>query len=278
MNKLPLAVLTWLTWLTVGCAYDPDQATASDWFTPWQHRHASQAGTPYVHPIGMEPAFFGRELLFAYQSYEASDESENELETEVEWAVTRRLGLAVEAPFVRVSRSGEATHEGIGDLSIAPRALLVETERFLLAASLGLAVPTGDSDRDLGDGEASLSPGLSSWSDLGGLVTLQAHIGTQRGLETGDTLLDYHGALIWSLADAHDHGEHLHAGMTSLIAEVGGRTVLDGPDESRSTAEALLGLSYCSRQQWEFRGGFQLPIGGQQDIDYGFVVGAIFHF
>jgi hypothetical protein len=194
----------------------------------------------------------------------------------------------------RVSESGGETHTGVGDLAIAPRALLVTTDRFLASVSVGVTVPTGDSRRGLGSGETSLGPALSTWGDLGDGLTLQTRIGTGHGLETGDVSLDYHAALIWTLGGADDrdqqqqqqqhhpqhHGatEHLPPGMISLLAEFGGGTVLDGPRMDGSTAEVLLGVGYAWDTQWEVRGAVLLPVVGPSDVDPGVVVEAILHF
>ena len=52
-------------------------------------------------------------------------------------------------------------------MAAGSRFLLVETERFLLAANLEVGMPTGSTRRRLGSGETSLSPTLSWWYDLG---------------------------------------------------------------------------------------------------------------
>lgn len=273
MRKLLLAALTILT---ASCA--STGVASCEWLDPWQHGHASPRGTPYVHPIGMEPAFLGREVLLSYHHRDSPGETGDEVEAELEWAITKRLGIAIELPLVRKSETGGATHQGIGDFAVAPRAVLVQTDGFLIAASIGLTLPTGDSQASLGGNEVSLGPALTTWSDLGNRLTLQVRIGTEYRVRTGDTLLDYHASLIWMLADGQHESDHLHAHMASLIAEIGGRTILDGPSDSRTTGEALFGVSYALAEQWELRGGYLLPVGRPRDTDRGFVIGAIFHF
>jgi opacity protein-like surface antigen len=252
------------------------------WSEQWSHQHFSPRGAPYVHLFSFEPAFFDRGLFFDYGQTRSSDgtEEETEFEVELEWAFTNWLGLVVEAPLVRVD-SGEDSHTGIGDFAIAPRALLVQTDSFLLSANLELGMSTGDEDRGLGAGETSLAPSISLWADLGNWVSLQAQAGTEHGLESGDAELSYKSALTWTFltSAAHDsESAHHPLGMTSLLTELTARTVLDGNEEKRTTAELLFGVSYSVSEHWQVRAGYKFPVGGTEEIDDSFVLGAIFHF
>lgn len=251
------------------------------WFDEWPHRHLSPRGTPYVHLFNLEPAFLDRDVFFDYRQTRSKDGTESEFEFELEWAFTRRLGLVVEAPLIHVDEDGGDAHTGVGDFAISPRVLLVDTDSFLLSANLEVAVPTGDQDRDLGAGETTLAPSFSIWSDLGNWISFQVQVGTEHGLESGDTNLSYKSALTWSfLTSAAQNPEpsHYAPGMTSLVTELTGRTVLDGNDETRTTAELLLGARYSVSGHLEVRGGYQFPVGGPEDMEHGFVLGVVFHF
>ena len=268
------------------------------WLEPWRHRDFSPRGTPFIHLFGLEPAFLDRDLFFDYVHAESAegDAEESELGVELEYALTRRLGLVVELPVVSVNPDRGETETGLGDAAIAPRALLVETDRFLLSGNLELTVPTGSESRGLGGGEVAVAPSVSTWLDLGRWVTLSTQFGTEHGLETGDSELFYTAALTWSFQGpdllaaagtgggrAHDHAghapeSHLPHGLTSLILEYTGRTVLSGDDRDRSTGEVLLGVSHTLNEHLEVRGAYQLPVGGPRDIDYAYVLSVILHF
>ena len=268
------------------------------WLDPWPHAHFSRRGTPFVHLFTLEPAFLDRDLFFDYRMTSGEEEEdESELEVELEWALTRRLGLVIEGPLVQVNPEQGPTETGLGDLALAPRALLVDTNRFLLSANLELSLPTGSESRGLGGGEVGLAPSLSAWLDLGNWFTASAQVGTEHGLESGDSELFYNAALTYSFLapglpqrehsdGEHSHGEHPHAaspahfppGLASLIVELTGRTVLSGDEDGRSTAEVLFGASYNVTAFWEVRGGYQVPVGGEQDIEDGFVFSLIYHF
>jgi len=259
----------------------------SSWLEPWPHDHFSGRGTPYVHIFGFEPAFLGRAGFLDYRSARGSSVDERELGVELEWAFTRRLGLVVEAPYIRLEEDGGSSESGVGDIALAPRALLVESDPFLLSGNLEFSFPTGDERVGLGSGEVGLAPSLSAWFDLGHWVQLNAQLGTEFGMESGDAEAFYGGALVYSFltrerqghtGHGHRHpGRHLPAGMVSAILELTGATVLDGEDEGYGTAEALFGLSYMPTSTLELRAAYQIPVGRDQEFDRAFILSLVRH-
>ena len=255
------------------------------WLDPWQHNHFSHRGTPFTHAFFTEPAFLDRDIFLDTRISRGEDGNEVEFEAEVEWALTRRIGLALEVPFLFVDPDPGRTEEGFGDLAIAPRFLLVETSRWLLSANLEAVTPTGSERRGLGQGETGLSPTLSCWYDVGMFVTLNAQFGTEHGLESGDAELLYNTALIFSLLDSEmveetgdEHGRHFPAGMVNLLAEVTGRTGLSGEEHARTTAEFLFGLSYLVTSHLEIRSGLQFPLFKPREFDNAYIFSLVYHF
>ena len=260
------------------------------WSDPWEHTDFSPLGTPFIHLFGLEPAFLDRDLFTDVVITAADEEDEAELAVELESALTRRLGLIAEVPVVQLNPDDGRTETGLGDAAVAPRALLIETDRFLLSGNLELSLPTGSESRGLGGGEVGLAPSISTWLDLGRWLTLSTQFGTGHGLESGDSELFYGAALAYSFrgpalwkGDAHDHAghdpsSHLPFGLTSLILEYTGRTALSGADRDRSTGEVLFGVSHTLSDTFELRGAYQLPVGGTRDIDYRYILSVIIHF
>ncbi len=258
------------------------------WLEAWPHNHLSRRGTPFVHLFSLEPAFLGRDLFLDYRTVTGPDENETELEVELEYAVTRRIGVVLEVPYVQLDPDGASSESGVGDFAIAPRVLLVDAETFLLSANLEVAFPSGEESKGLGSGEVGLAPSLSAWFDLGHWLQASLQAGTEHGVDSGDAEVFYNGALAYSFltpslfnAAEHDHdhtGSHSLPGLTSGILELTGRTVVDGQDDGRSTAALLFGINYNVTGSWEVRSAYQLPLGGSQDIDRGFVLGLIRHF
>ena len=140
---------------------------SGSWADPWPHRHFSTRNTPLIHSFGIEPAFLDRDLFLDTQFSSSEDGDELELEAEVEWALTRRIGMVFELPYAVMNPDTGKKVNGIGDLAIAPRFLLGETDRLKLSANMEVAFPSGGEDRDLGSGEFGLAPSISGWVDLG---------------------------------------------------------------------------------------------------------------
>ena len=262
-----------------------------EWLAAWPHSHFSRLGTPFVHPFGLEPAYLDRDLILDYRHARSTDGKASEVEAELEWALTRRLGVVVEGRVARVDPDGASAESGLGDLVIAPRALLVDTDRLLLSFNLEGSFPTGDEDRGLGEGQVGLAPSLSAWFDFGHWIQGDLQVGTEHGLETGDTVLFYSGVLAWSFlgpalmgsSDGHGHGHghefmDLPAGLTNLILEFTGRTAIRGSDQGRATQELLFGISHSLAAAWELRVAYQIPIGNPEEFDDAFVLGLIYHF
>jgi hypothetical protein len=256
-------------------------STAADFLEPFEHIHLSKSGTPYVHSFGIEPAFTGRDLFIDHTYRVGNGVAEHESEIELEWAFTKRLGMIVELPYVWEDEEGEATGSGFGDLAIVPRALLIESERFLLTAQMEVALPTGSSRFG---GETAIAPGIAMWNDLGNWWTLNSGIAIEHGFDADSTELVYGVGLVKSFgehaADHADHSGHNHAtaGLLHLHLEVTGATPLNGDDEGDINLEGLLGISYGLAAGFDIRAGYLFPLTTPRDFDKGFTGGLIFHF
>jgi len=256
------------------------------WLDPWPHNHVSRRGTPFAHTFFTEPAFLDRDLFLDTRISRGEEENAVEFEAELEWALTRRIGVVLEVPFLFLDPEDGETEEGFGDFGFAPRFLLVETNRFLLSANLEVETPTGSESRGLGRGETALSPTLSLWYDLGRSVAVNTQFGTEHGLESGDDEFLYNTALTFPLLDselvgdaAHDtHGQHFAAGMMNLLAEVNGRTSLSGEEHGRTTAEFLFGATYFVTSHVAIRAGLQFPLFKPKEFDNAYLLGLVYHF
>ncbi|MHC5009595.1 MAG: hypothetical protein ACYTG6_01455 [Planctomycetota bacterium] len=263
------------------------------WDEPWCDQHFSVRGTPYVHAFLSEPAFLGRDLFLTGAYGEGDDVTEFELEAELEWAFTRRIGVVLEVPAVWASSDTEPDVSGVGDVGLGVRLLLAETERFLLSGFGALLFPTGDDDEGLGEGQPVVVPGFSFWGDLGGWFTAQGVVAVEIPAESGDT------SFAWSIAVAksfpvsflfcdsptracpggvHGHAHrHYDVGVFSLLAEASGTVGLHGPDEGETATEVLVGVSYTLTDALEFRIGGKRQLESEREVDWGILAGFVFH-
>jgi hypothetical protein len=239
-----------------------------------------------VHNFGLEPAFLDRDLFIDLRRTRSSDSKDFELAAELEWAVTRRIGVLLEAPLERLAPEMGSSESGLGDVAVALRLLLIESPDFLLSSNLELALPSGSESKGLGSGETGFAPSFSAWFNLGGRLQASAVIGTETGLESEDTELFYGAALAYAFpqddpidADSHDHSsDHAPSGLTSVMLELTGQTALDGPDEGADSAEVLIGVSRSLTETWGVRGAYQFPIGPDQEFDSAVLIGLTYHF
>ena len=256
------------------------------WLEPWPDHHESQHDSPYVHSFGLEPAFLDRDVFLDFRTSKGPEDDEIELAMELEWALTRRIGLVLEAPYEHLSLGDGQKPSGLGDLAVGLRLLLVESPDFLLSSNLEVALPSGSESKGLGSGEVGGAPSFSAWFNLGNRLQASMQVGTEHGFKSEDLELFYAGALAYSLplngqanSDFHDHStDHSPIGLTSVMLEYTGRTVLHGELDGRDTAEVLLGLSHSVNQSWAVRGAYQVAIGDEKDFDRAVLVGLVYHF
>ena len=250
------------------------------WLEPTAHSHFSRRGTPMIHSFRVEPAFTRRDLLVDYSFSRKRGEKEHEIEAELEWAFTRRLGLVVELPYAAINPNDEEAVNGCGDLAVSPRFLLAEYERFLLAFALEVETPTGSTRGDLSSGEVALAPSVSTWIDLGHWWAANTQCGVEHALESNDSELFFRASLIHTLAShaAHDHAHGLPPGLLSLILEVDTALALSGADDGDIEAEGIAGLYYGFSEHADLRLGYVFPLSTSQDLYSGLTAGLLWHF
>jgi hypothetical protein len=261
-------------------------ALATDFLAPFEHVHFSRIGTPIIHSFGVEPAFTGRDLFLDYSWREGSGITEHETEIEMEWAFTKRLGIIVEVPYIWEDEEGVGSASGFGDLAIVPRALLIDSERFMLTAQIEAGLPTGSSSFG---GETSIAPGIAMWNDLGNWFTLNTNIAIAHGFDSNETELEFGFGLVKSFGEKpdlaachnqHNHHGHHHSavGLVNLHLEFTGSTPINGGDKGDFETEGLIGISYGILPEMDIRLGYQFPISTPHDFDHGLTTGLIFHF
>ncbi len=255
------------------------------WFDKPVHSHFSPLGTPLVHPFRIEPAFTNRDLLVDYNSYHRSGENEHEIETELEWTLTRRLALIFEVPYAFVDPKDGSSVSGIGDIGIGSRILLTEHEKALLAFNLEIETPTGDSDKGLGRGETVIAPSLSAWVDLDNWWSWHLQVGTEHEVSSSENELFFRAALIHSLIpdDYHDsdHEGHIHGlppGLLSFILEIDGTVDIAAEDSGHMETEGIFGVLYSISEHTDLRFGYVFPFSKSQELNRGFTYGLIWHF
>lgn len=269
---------------------------------PWLHTHRNARGTPWAHPFTIEPPHIHRDLFLFTKHSRNGQFRENEWEYHLDWSVSRRLGFFLGVPYVGVDldEDGDGVPDGqgtgFGDLEFAPRVVLIESERFFLSANIFMSFPTGNANRDLGAGEATITPLLTTWHDLtwhnldNHWLTAYLNFGPQSGLRSGDTIMRYDAALIYSFrgpvwlrdgvhpdnAGNHAHGQgespsEYPLGLTSLYLEYNGEAELQSGGQAFSTL--LTGVGYIMTEHSEVRFGVKFPVSQPEQLNIEYIFG-----
>lgn len=257
------------------------------WFDKWPHAHHSRLGTPFVHLFANEPAFMDRDFFLDFALVNGEEGMEYEVEAEIEYTFTRRIGIVIEAPYAYLDPDEGESENGFGDIAVAPRFLLLDYDRFLLATNLEFSFPTGDDDRGLGSGEGAIAPSVSTWLDLGRNFTFQNNVGIEHGYRSDSDALLWGGALTYSIytkgvpeiirADGAVRA-HFPEGLLNLIVEIRGEHPLDGEDEGNGSAEWIFGASYSLTPHLEVRAALTFPAWNPREFDNGAIFGLVYHF
>lgn len=258
------------------------------WFDPFVHAHSSPLGTPLIHSFRTEAAYMHRGLIVDYGLRNEREGKEQEIETELAWAFSRRLGLILEIPYVFLDRDGEGRVDGFGNLAISPRFLLAECERFLLSFGLEIETTAGDTGSGIAEDEVALAPSFSAWFDLGDWWTLSVQPGVEFPVDSGDNEFFLRLALIHTFGccgsdhrrgPAHrDHIEtHSHR-LVSVILETDIAIGLAGEEDGEWKAEGIVGITGELWENVDGRIGYQFPLSRSQDLYSGIICGLIYHF
>lgn len=262
-----------------------------DWTKGWHdrpvHCHFSPRGTPMIHSFRAEPAFTRRDFLLDYSTRSETGRSEQEIGAEVEWPISRRLGLIFEIPYVFVDADDGGPIDSFDNLAVSPRLLLAEYERFLLAIGLEVETTTGDTDGGIAEDEVALAPSFSAWIDLGNWWTVNTQSGIEYPTESSDAEFFFRSALIHTFGSGdigagdhahHDHTGELSPGLISVILEADLAAGLSGPEDGDWSAEGIVGLLVGLWDNADMRVGYQFPLSRSQDLNNGVTGGLLWHF
>ncbi|MHC4640158.1 MAG: transporter [Planctomycetota bacterium] len=257
------------------------------WFDPPVHSHLSKGGTPLIHSFRTEPAFTRRDFLLDYSFRSESEGNEQEIEAEIEWPLSRRLGLIFEVPYVSFDGDDDESAYGFGNLAVSPRILVAEYKRFLLAFGLEIETTTGETDGGIAEDEVALGPSFSTWIDLGNWWTVQAQTGFEYPVESSDAQFFLRSALIHTFNSndihnsghlSHNHHEALSPGLFSVIFEADLALGLSGPEDGDWSAEGIVGVSFDIWENADMRIGYVFPLSTSQELNNGVTLCMIYHF
>jgi hypothetical protein len=149
------------------------------WLEPWIAPPNGSSGAPRQGWLNSFDGHFVREwhLGYFYTNHLANDDNAHLGLFQFFTPLSRRLLIGIDVPFL-VGLEGHGPGESqvdFGDIIIAPRVMLHETQDLSVSAGLGIRTPTGRRET-VGD-ITSVFPNIQAWADLGRSVTLRGGFG-----------------------------------------------------------------------------------------------------
>lgn len=156
--------------------------------------------------------------------------------------------------------TGRPTSAGFGDLTFTPRVMLIDSDDFAFNAQMAIQTPTGD--RNVGAGQAILTPGLQFWWNFaeGWVVRggFNAGVGTNR--QAGGTTLLSQLALGQTITP---HDLPIFGDFTYYLST----NVFDTVSSSQTTVTLTPGFRTHLGKDWYFLGGVDVPVTGRRPFE-----------
>jgi len=242
--------------------------------------HHSMEGYLLFHGIRTEIDFVERSLEFQLADVNGADGGEvDELEYEMElvYAINDRLVLIMGVPLVSLDPIEAPNTTGIGDLEFGVRFMAFNGQHDGVFFGLNVSAPTGDPNRDLGEGNAILEPTALWAHDFGCGTYMQSVIAWEMPVDVDDPSNDFR----YDIALFHTFIETEHAEAFRYftpILEVNGVTTMNGPESGRTVVDLTTGVRWLVRDEDEVGIGWSFPITGDRNFDDLLVISYFRHF
>lgn len=197
-----------------------------------------------------------------------SGNTETSLAATLSAGLLDNLDIAMSAPYILLGDKDETgsrvTEQGISDLSFTAKWRLYEHQGLSIALKPGITVPTGDNDRDLGDGKPAYSLFLLTTKEIEPFIV---HLNLGYILNRLSLRNIYHCSVAAEYAAAKD---------LRIVGNAGGET---NPDRSSDTHPffVLGGLIYRISESFDIDFGVKAGLNRAED-DYELLAGLTFRF
>ena len=249
------------------------------WNEPWLAPPRGTGGAPRQGWINATDGDFYRLAFFTYGISQVH--RPNELAQLGQFTLytplSRRLEVVTNLPFIQknenlgsgqvfIGSSGAGTRRlapgqvGTGDLSFAPRVMLIDTQDFALIAQASVRTPTG---RTSADGKTSLTPSVQFWSNPFGGFGFRGGLGVT-------TPLNHRAdgpSLIGQLAAGYTFTDHDVPLFGDFTAYLSGVVKVDLPDSAATTVSLTPGIRTHVGGDWYVLAAVETPVTGSRGFD-----------
>jgi hypothetical protein len=241
---------------------------ASGFFEPWIPPPNGESGSPRQGWLNSFDGHFTREYHFGYFNTvgRAGDRDTDLGLYQFQTPLSRRLFLGIDVPFIVALNGGNAPSQtGFGDVVIAPRVMLQETQNLSVSAGLAVRLPTGD--QAIGGDRTSLFPNVQFWSDIGNHWTLRGGVGLN--VLTDQTVGDPNSTLLSNLAIGRTFTEHDQTPFGDFATYASFNMVNDFRDGSTKTVVTVTpGIRTHLWNNLFFLAAVELPMTGPRPFDH----------
>jgi len=196
---------------------------------------------------------------------------EREIKASLTYGVMENVDVILGMPYQwkRVEESDVTTSDvsGIADMSLELKWRFYENDGFSFALKPGLTLPTGDKDKDLGTGRATVSLFFIATKELNPL-TFHCNLGYKRNENQLEQRED-----IWHASLA---GEYKVIQNLRLVANIGAERNTD-PSSNTHPAFLLGGVIYSIRENLDFDFGIKIGL-NETEKDFTFLGGIALRF
>ena len=230
-----------------------------------------------------EAPFVERNVRFDYLAIHHLQEpfaNEDQLFTEVSYSFTERLGVVFSAPVHIRDNFGAPDASGVGDVEVGVRYVWMSYEDrdpIQFAFGFNVEAPTGDEDRELGEGHAVLEPEILFLYKITEptFVQGQLSVGVPTAGAGRTTEFGYNLAIGHVFVDI-DHGDYFK--FPTAVLELNGEAGLGGMEAGESVVDLTAGLRWAMGSKMFAGVGMSFPVTKDRHFEHQFIFSLIYRY
>lgn len=205
---------------------------------------------------------------------------ESQLFGEVSYSFTDRLGILVAAPYVIRDNVTDPDTSGFADMEAGVRYVLVGYENrdpFKLALGVNVLAPTGDANRELGEGQTFIEPEVLLFQRVADQTFFQAQfsLGIPTGGEDASTEFGWNLGLGYVYTDV---AISQYFKFPTAVVELNGETLFGGVDADTTVLDVTPGLRWSIGSRAYGGVALSVPVTGPREFDTQFIFSLIYRY
>lgn len=199
--------------------------------------------------------------------------------SELSYSFTDRFGVILGAPLVARNNLSDPDATGFGDLNAGVRYVAIGAEneaKFKLAWGLNVLTPTGDHDRNLGEGQTFIEPELLMFRKLGERSFVQSQFGFGLPARGGSSTNEF----VWNIGAGHvftDFATSQLFKFPTTVVELNGLSGLNGEDAG-TVVDFTTGLRWSIGSRAFGGVGLSVPLSETKNFESQLILSLIYRY